>query len=1066
MATRDRVVLPSVLPQERLLAAAWRKLFPAVLLFLLAGTLLLALADQAGAAPVSYYLVASSGTKLPGGESTNVAPGQTYRDSPAPPGLVSLFAPATGSDPVRAEVRANYPGYKTLVDGFLAADYARPTRILAAVKLQLAVDGDWDAWRVTLFDYESASGRTTKLGQATSDPGKGTQTLTLILDNTLATLSAGHRLRVQIEVDKPNNRTAALVFNSSAPKEASSLTLDETVIPDTDAPVTSISTSPAAPDGDSGWFRSPVTVTLTARDAYGSPATIYYSWNENPFAVYPGSFVGPPGENLLSFYSVDEQGNTEAVQTPLLKVDASIDPPAALSPRGSEAAPTPVRGTLNLDAAAGDAVSGVNYVAFYSFDWRGTSWNPVGDQIGFNQQTPFSGDTFRASWNTTALLDGRYRIQSQLRDLAGNTAWSGPEYVLVDNTNPAAAITAPAPGGSIGSAAYAISGTASDANLANWILEMRELPAGSFTELASGTASVTDAALYELDTTPLPEGEREIRLTATDTAGNTSTTFATCRIDHTKPALADAEAPDSTTVDVHFDEALSPASVAASQFSVPGLTVTGAALQADGRTVRLTTSAQVDGRPYRLTVKNSLPAASDPAGNPVGSTNTAGFSGKSTRRTPAAPVGPEAFSGADENRLVWKPSEEPDLEGYNVYRDTSSEGSFETKLNSALLEEVTEFTDRAYGTPGVYWYRVSAVAGGVESGKSTAVAADRVRMAAEVGRAGATLRSSTGEVKLVIPPGALRASTEIRVEEQARPADAPPLGFASSAYDLLPAGQSFRSAVEITLAFDASRAPEAKAKLYGKDADGWQAEEASALDEAGGKVTATAGRLAQVVAAIPDDVPPALSAVTPAEGTAGVSILTAVTAVFTEPMDPATLGEDNLQIKAGEKPLSLDAIAFSEDRRTAYLYPEEMLEVRTTYTVLVKGAGVRDLAGNPLGADQTSSFTTGETAVGPHDTYSASIPLCRNCHVVHGEQGPRVFAAATEKEICSICHDGTGSRVDARPPASASPFSWDLGESAERTSHPAPLTSSPGTGVGPLCSSCHQAHSGGATRGG
>src|SRR6185295_18286488 len=58
---------------------------------------------------------------------------------------------------------------------------------------------------------------------------------------------------------------------------------------DTVTPVTSLTTSPAAPDGLNGWFLGPVTVTLSVADATGS--TTKYSVDGGPTQTYSGPFV-------------------------------------------------------------------------------------------------------------------------------------------------------------------------------------------------------------------------------------------------------------------------------------------------------------------------------------------------------------------------------------------------------------------------------------------------------------------------------------------------------------------------------------------------------------------------------------------------------------------------------------------------------------------------------------------------------------------------------------------------------------------------------------------------------
>ncbi|MBI3945129.1 MAG: caspase family protein, partial [Armatimonadetes bacterium] len=87
-----------------------------------------------------------------------------------------------------------------------------------------------------------------------------------------------------------------------------------------------------------------------------------------------------------------------------------------------------------------------------------------------------------------------------------------------------------------------------------------------------------------------------------------------------------ATAVDSTHVDVLFSEALDPATanVAGGYSIAPALAVGAAALQADGKTVRLTTAEQTGGTTYTVTVAG----VKDLAGTTIASTdNTATFTG-------------------------------------------------------------------------------------------------------------------------------------------------------------------------------------------------------------------------------------------------------------------------------------------------------------------------------------------------------------------------------------------------------------------------------------------------------
>jgi hypothetical protein len=83
------------------------------------------------------------------------------------------------------------------------------------------------------------------------------------------------------------------------------------------------------------------------------------------------------------------------------------------------------------------------------------------------------------------------------------------------------------------------------------------------------------------------------------------------------------------------------------------------------------------------------------------------------------PQGLRAIPGARSVRLMWQPLSDPNLAGYNVYRDTSSAGAFATKINTAPIIN-TEYLDDNLSSATTYWYKITAVAiGGQESAKSS-----------------------------------------------------------------------------------------------------------------------------------------------------------------------------------------------------------------------------------------------------------------------------------------------------------------------------------------------------------
>lgn len=90
---------------------------------------------------------------------------------------------------------------------------------------------------------------------------------------------------------------------------------------------------------------------------------------------------------------------------------------------------------------------------------------------------------------------------------------------------------------------------------------------------------------------------------------------------------------------------------------------------------------------------------------------------------PAPPVGLTASGGAESILLDWAPSAEPSVVGYNLYRDTKSNGDFINRINTSMVMD-TEYEDTDVTKDQTYWYKVTAVnLPGYESQKSAAASA-------------------------------------------------------------------------------------------------------------------------------------------------------------------------------------------------------------------------------------------------------------------------------------------------------------------------------------------------------
>ena len=114
-----------------------------------------------------------------------------------------------------------------------------------------------------------------------------------------------------------------------------------------------------------------------------------------------------------------------------------------------------------------------------------------------------------------------------------------------------------------------------------------------------------------------------------------------------------------------------------------------------------------------------------------------------------------------------------------------------------------------------------------------------------------------------------------------------------------------------------------------------------------------------------DSTAPAITAISPADASTGSCLSTAVSATFSEAMDPDTLTATNFGVSANGTAVtgtvSYDAptrVATFTPSNTAGFAPSTPLVV----TVRSGATGVRDLAGNPLAADRVWNFTTGTAA--------------------------------------------------------------------------------------------------------
>src|SRR4029077_10967599 len=108
----------------------------------------------------------------------------------------------------------------------------------------------------------------------------------------------------------------------------------------------------------------------------------------------------------------------------------------------------------------------------------------------------------------------------------------------------------------------------------------------------------------------------------------------------------------------------------------------------------------------------------------------------------------------------------------------------------------------------------------------------------------------------------------------------------------------------------------------------------------------------------PDLTPPTVTSVTPANDATGVSVGGSLTAKFNEPMQAATITASTFQLTDQSNNVVPAIVSYDQSTFVATLTPQIALQFGAVYRAVVKAGGPRDLAGNALAADVSSSLTT------------------------------------------------------------------------------------------------------------
>jgi len=121
---------------------------------------------------------------------------------------------------------------------------------------------------------------------------------------------------------------------------------------------------------------------------------------------------------------------------------------------------------------------------------------------------------------------------------------------------------------------------------------------------------------------------------------------------------------------------------------------------------------------------------------------------------------------------------------------------------------------------------------------------------------------------------------------------------------------------------------------------------------------------------------PTVISIAPLNGAVGVSTSTTINVTFSEAIDPATINAASFIVRTSSGAAVPGMLSYNAATRVATFTPSPPLTSNTAYTVTIVGS-VRDVAGNEMGANVVSTFTTGDN-VAPRVESTTPVDLATN----------------------------------------------------------------------------------------
>jgi hypothetical protein len=242
------------------------------------------------------------------------------------------------------------------------------------------------------------------------------------------------------------------------------------------------------------------------------------------------NFTWGAGAGAPAAYTVT--GADRAGSTVTTGITFAIDSTAPTGAVTAPAANAIVRGAVSVTSSSADTGSGVASAQFQSSPAGANSWTNLGVA---DTTSPYS-----ANWNTTTSTDGLYDVRVVTTDNVGTAVTSATiANVRVDNTAPAGSITTPAASANVrGTISVTSSSADAGSGVASALFERSPAGAGTWTSLAAADTTAPYAVNWA--TTGVADGPYDLRVTTTDSAGNTFTspTVTNVLVDNTAPVAS------------------------------------------------------------------------------------------------------------------------------------------------------------------------------------------------------------------------------------------------------------------------------------------------------------------------------------------------------------------------------------------------------------------------------------------------------------------------------------------------------------------------------------------------